>query len=157
MSVCIRGLFAIVFGVFLWGQPVAGKAKVAAEEVTALTAAIEDLTRTFGDIYPNGGEYLTKLRDIERWGNQAEFESLRREALVANPLISGRPILFVVREQYKSDHHNTATIFKTGEINTNSFRGGGAMKTIDFAGGGKVRTLIETSEGLVRDPEVHFG
>jgi hypothetical protein len=61
-----------------------------------------------------------------------------------------------MRAQYKSDHHNSATIFKTGEINTNSFRGGGAMKTIDFARGGKVTTLIETSEGLVRDPEIHF-
>ena len=30
------------------------------------------------------------------------------------------------------------------------------MKTVDFARGGKVETLIETSEGLVRDPEIHF-
>jgi len=157
MSVDIRFVFAVVLAAFLLGQPAAGKAKVAAEEVLALTAAIEDLSRTFGDKYPDGGEYLAKLRDIERRGNQAQFESLRREALIANPLISGRPILFVVRQQYKSDHHNTATIFKTGEINTNSFRGGGAMKVINFAGAGKISTLIETSQGLIRDPEVDFG
>ncbi len=156
MPVDIRGVFAIVLAVFLLGRPAAGKAQVAAEEATALTAAIEDLTRTFGDKYPKGGEYLTRLRNIERRGNQAQFESLRREALVANPLVSGRPILFVVRQQYKSDHHNTATIFKTGEINTNNFRGGGALKTIDFAQGGEITTLIETSQGLLRDPEVHF-
>ncbi|MEJ2704563.1 MAG: hypothetical protein P8Z79_19185, partial [Sedimentisphaerales bacterium] len=74
----------------------------------------------------------------------------------ANPLVSGQPILFIVRRQYKSDHHNTATIFKTGEINTGSFVGGGAMKTVDFSKGGRVETLIETSEGLIRDPEVYF-
>ena len=157
MPVDIRGVFAIVLVIFMLGRPAAGKAEIAAEEVAALTAAIEDLTRTFGDKYPDGGKYLTKLHDIEQRGNQAQFESLRREALVANPLVSGRPMLFVVRQQYMSDHHNTATIFKTGEINTNSFRGGGAMKVIDFSKGDKVTTLIETSDGLVRDPEVHFG
>ena len=31
-------------------------------------------------------------------------------------------------EQYLKDHHNTATMFQTGEINTGSFRGGGAVK-----------------------------
>ena len=59
--------------------------------------------------------------------------SLRREALVANPLVSGQPLLFVVRRQYRPDHHNTETMFQTGEINTGSFQGGGALKTIDLA------------------------
>ena len=30
------------------------------------------------------------------------------------------------------------------------------MKSIDFSDGGKVSTLIETSQGLLRDSEVHF-
>jgi len=47
-------------------------------------------------------------------------------------------------------------MFVTGEVNTNSFQGGGALKTIDFSKNGRVKTLIETSEGLVRDPEVYF-
>ncbi|MCK4815654.1 hypothetical protein KA005_07790, partial [bacterium] len=162
MSANIRGICSFVLSIFflalvLFCKPAVSKSIVPAEETAALRAAIEDLMSTFGDKYPDGGEYLTRLRDIERRGNQAEFESLRREALIANPLIGSNPILFVVREQYKSDHHNTATIFKTGEINTNSFRGGGAMKIIDFSQGGKISTLIETSQGLIRDPEVHFG
>jgi len=162
MSANIRGICSFFLSVLFlasvsYGKPAVSKSIVPAEEIIALRVAIKDLMRTFGDGYPNGGEYLTRLRDIELRGNQVEFESLRRESLIANPLISSRPILFVVREQYKSDHHNTATIFKTGEINTNSFRGGGAIKVIDFAGGGKVSTLIETSQGLLRDPEVHFG
>ena len=161
MSANVRGVFLVVLSVFVFAsvfsdKPVVGKSIIPMEETTALRAAIKDLLSTFGDEYPNGGEYLTKLREIEQRGNQAEFEWLQRKALIANPLISDNPLLFVVREQYKSDHHNTATMFKTGEINTNSFRGGGAMKIIDFAKGGKVSTLIETSDGLVRDPEVHF-
>jgi hypothetical protein len=72
------------------------------------------------------------------------------------PLIGEHPILFVVRKQYKRDHHNTATMFQTGEINTERFEGPGALKTIDLAAGGKVKTLIELTEGVVRDPEVHF-
>ena len=36
---------------------------------------------------------------------------------VGNPLVTARPIVFVVRAQYPGDHHNTATMFQTGEIN----------------------------------------
>jgi len=161
MSANVRGVFLLVLSVFVFvlilpDKPAVSRSIIPAEKTTALRDAIKDLINTFGDEYSNGREFLAKLRDIERNGNQAEFELLQRKALIANPLVSGRPILFVVRQQYMSDHHNTATIFKTGEINTNSFRGGGAMKIIDFAKGGKISTLIETSDGLVRDPEVHF-
>ncbi|MBW8039582.1 MAG: hypothetical protein FVQ85_06240 [Planctomycetes bacterium] len=156
--VCVSQTFA---------KPAAGGASgSAAEKQIALGSAIEDLMSTFGQRYPKGREYLTKLDSIEQRFKQAqnnkipdievEFAKLQRQALIANPMVSGQPILFVMRRQYKSDHHNTATMFKTGEINTNSFVGGGAMKTVDFARGGKVTTLIESSEGLFRDPEVHF-
>ncbi|MHC4099014.1 MAG: TolB family protein [Planctomycetota bacterium] len=132
----------------------------------ALRAAIEDLITTFGPRYPKGNEYLTRLDTIKRRLKQAQksdiseikadFTNLQRQAMLDNPLVSGRPILYVLRPQYKSDHHNTATMFQTGEINTNSFQGGGALKTVDFAKSGKVTTLIESSKGLIRDPEVHF-
>ncbi|HPS03352.1 MAG TPA: hypothetical protein PLA90_17570, partial [Candidatus Sumerlaeota bacterium] len=74
----------------------------------------------------------------------------------ANPLVSGQPLLFVVRAQYRPDHHNTETMFVTGECNTSSFVGGGALKTIDLAREGAVTTLLETKDGLARDPEVRF-
>jgi hypothetical protein len=64
-------------------------------------------------------------------------------------------ILFVVRPQYRPDHHNTETMFQTGEINTGSFVGGSALKTIDLLTG-RVKTLLEMPEGIVRDPDVHF-
>jgi len=144
---------------------------------SALRSAIQDLTTRFGDKYPRGREFLEaldrfekRLPEIERLlasgdetqRKQAEaeiesFRSLQREALVANPLVSGRPILYVMRRQYKPDHHNTETMFQTGEINTASFEGGGALKTIDFARGGETKTLVDVAKGIARDPEVHFG
>jgi hypothetical protein len=138
----------------------------AAAKQLALREAIEDLIATFAERYPAGKEYLRQLDHIENRlrhgdgsgadGIEGELERLRRRALAANPLVSGRPILFVTRRQYRPDHHNTATMFKTGEINTGSFEGGGAIKTIDLDDGGRVDTIISSDEGLVRDPDVHF-
>ena len=70
----------------------------------------------------------------------ATRRSLRREALVANPLVSGQPIVFVVRHQYRSHYHAIDTLFHTGELNADRgmtphaelFQGGGALKTIDL-------------------------
>jgi len=145
---------ALLFSLLICVQTDADEEIVKQKQISALDAAIEDLMQTFGSRYPDGQEYLKRLRDIERKLEQsgqsnaeaieAECAKLQREALISNPLVNGLPILFVVRAQYKSDHHNTATMFKTGEINTNSFQGGGALKLIDFAAGGKTKTLIET-------------
>ncbi|MCF6284491.1 MAG: hypothetical protein L3K26_04815 [Candidatus Hydrogenedentes bacterium] len=130
-------------------------------DLDALARAIEDLTARFPDRYPDGEQFLERLAHYEaqlpaHLELLQELRAFQREALVANPLVSGQPILFVVRAQYKSDHHNTATLFQKGEINTASFQAGGSMKTIDFAQGGKVETLIAVPDGKVRDPELHF-
>jgi len=80
---------------------------------------------------------------------------LSADSPMTNPLLTKHPVLFVTRPQYKSDHHNTATIFQVGEINENSFSGGGALKTIDL-NTGKIQNLLEAPQGIIRDPEVHF-
>jgi len=131
-----------------------------------LRQAVDDLTRTFGDRYPKGQAFLAQAANLERRAKQAthdqtasvmaEITALRREALLANPLVRDWPILFVVRRQYRSDHHATATMFQNGEINTNSFQGSAAIKTIALAAGGKVSTLIDVPKGVARDPEVGF-
>lgn len=77
------------------------------------------------------------------------------------PELTRQPILYVARKQYRRDHHNTATMFQTGEINTRSFTPGAALRIADFsqkdaAGNPKITTLLETETGLVRDPEVSF-
>ena len=64
-------------------------------------------------------------------------------------------ILYVSRHQYRPDHHNTATLFQTGEINTGSFRGGAALK-VWFPKSDTVQTILTLPEGVVRDPTVSF-
>jgi len=141
----------------------AAGAGFAPEQIVQLRSAIQDLAASFGPRYPRGLEFLDRLAKIEpRLGKdadletRAEFVALRREALIANPLVSGQPILFVVRPQYRSSYHAIDTLFHLDEANTRDFEGGGAMKRIDFADGGRTRTLLDAPAGIVRDPEVHF-
>ena len=65
------------------------------------------------------------------------------------------PILYISRDQYAPDHHNTATLFQRGEINADNFNGGGAMK-VWFPETDAVKTLLSFPEGIVRDPTVSF-
>jgi len=66
-------------------------------------------------------------------------------------------ILFVARKQYCGGHHNTETFFPSAknEMNSGRFRPGAALKIFDPATGA-VTTLLETKDGHLRDPEVHF-
>jgi hypothetical protein len=127
-------------------------------EVASLRAAIADLSATFGTDYPRGREYLSRLAEIEKNGMaDAEFRRVQGDALVANPLVSAQPILFVVRHQYAGDHHNTATFFPAAEheYNDGHYQGGGAMKLLDVRTG-KVTALLDLPQGVARDPEVSF-
>jgi hypothetical protein len=141
-----------------------------AESRQALRRAIADLTETFADRYPRGKEWLAKLDalekrlvGLEKEGKPEairecvkELEALRREALTANPLVSGQPILYVWRNQYKlGGFHAIDTLFHTGEFNTNCFCGPGALKTVDLKTG-KTTVLVDVPDGIARDPEIHF-
>jgi hydrazine synthase alpha subunit-like protein len=115
---------------------------------------------TFDDFTAQGriDENATKLnfQKIQiRRQQQKQIEQLNRQALLKNSLVKNHPLLFVTRPQYRSDHHNTATLFQVGEVNENSFTGGGALKILDV-NTGKIQTLLETPQGIIRDPEVHF-
>ncbi len=139
----------------------------------ALRSAIEDLIETFPNRYRRGREFLDRLEHVQQQAAQEkpdqteslaqEFEGLQREALIANPLVSAQPILFVVRHQYRSHYHAIDTLFHTGEFNPDRgidhaelFQGGGAMKMIDLAGDGEAKTMIEVPDGVARDPDLHF-
>lgn len=142
----------------------AGNAKPSPADFESLRGAVVDLMETFASGYPDGHSYLGRLDDLSERASRtaddpslaADFAELRRSALVANPLVSGQPILFVARKQYRPDHHNTATIFQTGEINTGSFTGKSALRTVDFADDSTTTTLLESPDGVIRDPEVYF-
>ncbi|OGV70867.1 MAG: hypothetical protein A2283_14150 [Lentisphaerae bacterium RIFOXYA12_FULL_48_11] len=144
------------------------KGDVEKPDFEALRWMIQDVGGTYPSEYP-GLQLSKELRELEREYRQLEtqpeansvvflkkYEELLRKATLANPFLKKNPILFVVRHQYKPDHHNTETMFQTGEINTRSFQGGGALKIIDFARDGKDRTILASEKGVIRDPEVHF-
>ena len=126
------------------------------DEIASLRAAIEDLNKTFGRKYKGGKDYLKRLDKITDF-KSAEFQALKKEALIANPLVSGQPILYVARNQYPGDHHNTANMFQADEINTRSYRGCGYLKSVDFAKGGEVKVLLDPGPtSTPRDPELSF-
>ncbi|MCY3020802.1 MAG: hypothetical protein NTW87_17430, partial [Planctomycetota bacterium] len=130
-----------------------------------LRAAIQDLAGTFGARYPRAEEFLQRLEKIEKALSaerakeieqaKADLAGLQREALIANPLVSSSPLVFVVRPQYRPDHHNSETMFQTSEINTGSFTGPGWLNTLDLKTG-KVTTLVTVPNGIARDPDVHW-
>jgi hypothetical protein len=132
------------------------------QQVQSLRAAIVDLTAEFGPRYPEGREFLRRLDGLrprlaaEEPAALGSLEALRRQVLTANPLVRGTPILFVVRQQYAKDHHNTGTDFEPGEISHRNYRPGGALKVLDLRRGDKPRTLLATERGVIRDPDVHY-
>lgn len=73
----------------------------------------------------------------------------------AQKVLAGKQILYIEREQYAPDHHNTATLFQPGEINQASFAPGGALRIFNVDTR-QTRTVITTAEGVVRDPDISF-
>ena len=146
-------------------------------DMDAARAVVEDLMETYPSEKYDGQQYLGQLdayadqlrgvlTAIEQGSaTQSELDDLVeqvedyiREVLIANPMVSDQPILFIVRDQYAGDHHNTHTFFPSydNEMNNGSFRTGAAMRTVDFGAGGALKTIIMTPYGIVRDPEVYF-
>jgi hypothetical protein len=147
------------------------QARLEAIEVQSdqLLSAIDYLIDRYASDYRDGNDYRKACRQLREQitatakpnakrveALEQKLAELQRKALSAHPRLTAQPIVFVTRPQYRKDHHNTATMFQTGEINTRSFEGGGAIKTIDFAEGGAVKTLLELPQGVARDLEVHF-
>lgn len=144
--ICLTVMFFFAAGIYVF----------ASGDLKTLEAAVRDIMSECGDAYPRGGEFFRKLQALEN-GSRADFGKLQREALLANPLVNGSPIVFVVRRQYRPDHHNTATIFQHGEINAKSYDPPGIIKSVDFANGGIVRTIVDGGPTAVaRDPDVSF-
>ncbi|MEA3463033.1 MAG: hypothetical protein U9R49_14200 [Bacteroidota bacterium] len=61
----------------------------------------------------------------------------------------------MARHQYVQDHHNTATLFQTGEINTDSYTPGASLLIYNM-NTEEISTLLTTETGVIRDPEVSF-
>jgi hypothetical protein len=118
--------------------------------VAALRAAVEDLTATFGARYPRGAEFIAKLDAMAAADrmDEGDLDALAREALLANPLVRERPIIYVVRHPDPNGTHEY--------LGGNTYRGrGSALKALDVRTG-KTRTLVENPRGHIRSPCVHF-
>ena len=113
-------------------------------KVKSLQLAIEDLILNFGDQYPDGQAYLKQLKSVD----EESFPKLQREALLANPLVSGQPLLYVVRAPDTDGTHHYVEPFAFQEQ-------GAALKVIDLSTG-NVKTIVETAEGIIRNPCIHF-
>jgi len=92
--------------------------------------------------------FLATIVEREKQRKQERLKLVRK-------LLKEQPILYVQRHQYHFDHHNTETLFQTGEISTHLFRPGSALRLWNPADD-SVRTLIEVPNGVVRDPALHF-
>jgi hypothetical protein len=146
-------------------------------DLKALRQMINDLTESYPNEFTRGGEFLAKLSDhekklaqvdasIKEVSNLKEQEqqlkilrdilSFQRDVALSNPILDLNPVLFVARKQYTEDHHNTETLFQTGEPNSNKYTPGGALKLFNPKTG-KTAVLFDPGpESLVRDPEIHF-
>ncbi|MGD2174758.1 MAG: SUMF1/EgtB/PvdO family nonheme iron enzyme, partial [Candidatus Brocadiaceae bacterium] len=79
-------------------------ARAPASEFESLRLAINDLIEGFGPQYPKGQEYLTQLEALERSDDRgaaamARLDALRREALLANPLLDCEGLLLLKRKR----------------------------------------------------------
>ncbi|MDP6545521.1 MAG: SUMF1/EgtB/PvdO family nonheme iron enzyme [Phycisphaerae bacterium] len=112
----------------------------------SLRMAIKDLTATYGAKYPKGKAFLAKLDalapKLKAGESKEEFEALRREALLANPLLDFDKILLVRRKgtALPANWQGNSSMKKTGyenDIAVLSPLNDGEIKTLYKPDGGK--------------------
>jgi formylglycine-generating enzyme required for sulfatase activity len=132
------------------------------DEWQSLALAIRDLTETFSDRYPRGNEYLRRLAELQRAHRAAhargtvvrQFAELRREALLANPLLDFSRLLLVRRRADKLglplNFTSNSSIPSTGYDNQ-------IAVLSPVRPEGKLTTLYQPAGGrFVGDLDLHF-
>ncbi|HUT33611.1 MAG TPA: SUMF1/EgtB/PvdO family nonheme iron enzyme [Planctomycetota bacterium] len=136
----------------------------------ALRLAIEDLTRTFGDKYPRGGEYLKRLEALEKSDlatlAQADADkarelavqlvSLQRDALLDNPLLDFDKLLLIQRSA-KSPKMGMPQNWQGNCALPRSGFGDEIAILSPARPGGKLTALYRPARGaMVADVDLHF-
>ncbi len=130
--------------------------------VVALRRAIEDLIETYGSAYPNGKDYLARLEKVEKVMQDGEASdidlieevvSLRREALLSNPLIDFEKMLVVRRKSNNiglpANWQGNCSISKQGYDNE--------IALLDVEVDGELSTVYKPGESrFVGDIDLHF-
>ena len=134
----------------------------------ALRMAIEDLARTFPERYPRGGEFLEQLDTLKAEhdgvaadaGSEAfalivsRFETLQREALLANPLLDFDRLLMIRRRANRlglpRNYNSNSDISPTGYGNT--------LVSLSPPGpGGAIETVFEPEgDAFIGDLDLHY-
>lgn len=133
--------------------------------IESLRAAITFLTKTYGEQYPRGDDYLRRLAEI-RSNNTEAYTKLQREALLNHPHVKGYDWLVEVRDQYWGNHGPINTMFQNGDINQGAggslkswYSIGGRLEVLnirDDGSGVRKKVLAEEPEGILRDADVSF-
>lgn len=139
------------------GDKIENTADMFADSTGSFRKSIEFLATTYGERYPQAESFLQRLNKNP---SQSDFEKLRLDALSAHPVLRENKLIFVVRQQYAEDHHNTGTDFLLGEVSAKKFRSGGAIRMLDLSkpidDPKRLTTLLDLPQGVARDLEVHF-
>jgi len=99
-------LFSLLLGVRAAERPLSA-VPARAYQLRTLRLAVDDLIVSYGSAYPQGEEYLRRLEELSKSPNwldpatKRRFEELRREALLANPLLDFDRLLVVKRKSVR--------------------------------------------------------
>jgi formylglycine-generating enzyme required for sulfatase activity len=87
--------------VFLFACLTASRSDAASPDAgtpASLRAAVGDLVKTFGERYPDGEKFLQRLDALGPHPAAEALAALRREALLANPLLDFDQLMFIRRD-----------------------------------------------------------
>ena len=138
-------------------KPTPKRTGAADNEWRALEMAVADLIDTFGPRYAKGAAYLARIRKLRREGGRphaAELNALRREALLANPLLDFDRLLVVRRSPRNlglpANWQSNSCLPRKGFDNEIAL-------VTDLRGAGKITSLYRPTNGaFVGDVDLHF-
>ncbi len=131
------------------------------EEIDALDRAIGYLSKTFGERYPRGAEFsdrLDALRESRKASGEEEdaarLDALRREALLANPLLDFDRLLLIRRGENQLglplNYHANTKLPKTGYENSLAILSDWKSKAV-------LKNVLKPEGGrFIGDVDLHF-
>ncbi|MDO4585761.1 MAG: hypothetical protein Q4C95_00530 [Planctomycetia bacterium] len=125
------------------------------DESPKMSQRIENLIAECNRLRHENSATMTERRNqCKALRNQTA--TLARDIILAEPVVSEYPILYVSRPQYPYEHHNTETTYQTDDICTHLIPQSGSSLKLWYPKTGKVNLLLDVPKGIVRDPCIHF-